>query len=371
MPIQLPAGMQLVPATNDGRNDTYAVSPDGQWIAGIASKNPPGTIAVILINVADPTVIHTATAPDAVIAQQLQFSNDSQYLYFLAGVPSAGIGLSLYRAAVATPDQSALVSATPAGVFTDTVTFYSVLADHSKVLLQASRNGVTNVYYVSTTDLRNEIQLNHPLNAGDELIASQVGGVITSPTVSRIGYWVRPAVGQVTSYVAELSATPNPRPIGSPGLHFVLMRHDNQAALLESPTQIFEALIDSAQPAQLVCDCFNPRYDSRGDAVAAQVDNLPSPTNPEEYLTVAAAVRPTFGTTQHVGTPDLGAHFASFTATDRAVVLIGEGPKILFPPPQTVHMALANVWMPDKLIYLADFQSPLSLKSGRALVVDP
>ena len=198
VPIQLPAGMQLVPATNDGRNDTYAVSPDGQWIAGIASKNPPGTIAVILINVADPTVIHTATASEAVIAQQLQFSSDSQHLYFLAGVPSAGIGLSLYRTAVATPDQSTLVSATPAGVFTDTVTFYSVLADHSKVLFQASRNGVTNVYYVSTTDLRNEVQLNHPLNAGDELIASQVGGVITSPTVSRIGYWVRPAVGQVT-----------------------------------------------------------------------------------------------------------------------------------------------------------------------------
>ena len=52
-------------------------------------------------------------------------------------------------------------------------------------------------------------------------------------------------------------------------------------------------------------------------------------------------------------------------------MLIGEGPKILFPPPPTVHMALANAWAPDKLIYLADFMSPLNLKSGRALVVDP
>ena len=111
--------------------------------------------------------------------------------------------------------------------------FYSVLADQSHVLLQAMRNGVTNVFYVSAANLRNEIQLNHPLNADDELLASQVGGLIPGPTVSRIGYWIRPAVGQITSYVAEISATPNPlRRLA--GRHFADIRHDMQAALLDS-----------------------------------------------------------------------------------------------------------------------------------------
>jgi hypothetical protein len=369
VPIELPAGMQLEPA--DSRSDTYIVSPDGQWIAGTASKSPSGTIAVILVNIADPTVVHTATPSDAIFAGQLQFSRDSQHLYFLAGVPSVGTDVSVYRTALAMPDQSTLVSATPSGVFTDTVTFYTVLADQSKVLLRASRGGVTNVYYVSTTNLRNEIKLNHALDPGDELIVSQVGGIVTGPDITRIGYFVRPTVGQVRSYVAEISATSNPRPVGAPGLSFAVMRPDNQAVLLESSEQIFEALVDSAQPPQLVCDGFNARYDSRGEAVTTQVFNPVTPTNPEEYLSVAAAVRPTFGTTRQVGSPDKAAHFSNFTGGDRAIVLIGEGPKFLFPPLPTFRMALVNVWAPDKLIYLADFVSPINLRSGRALVVDP
>ena len=247
--------------------------------------------------------------------------------------------------------------------------FYSVAANQSHALFQAMRSGVTNLYYVSAADLRNEIQLNHQLNAGDEIL-NGFFQTFPGPT-TRVGYWIRATVGQNRSYVAEVSATPNPRPIGTAGLTFVGMRPDSQAALLASSSQIFEALVDSAQPPTLVSDGFFARYDARGEVVMAQVDNLPSQTEPEEFLSIAAALRPAFGTAQHVGTPGLAAHLTSFIATDRAVVLIGEGPKTLDTGTSTFRLAIANAWAPDKLIYVADFLSTNALLGGRVTVVAP
>jgi Bacterial Ig domain len=145
--IQLPAGMTLQPV-DTFNSDSYVVSPNGQWIAGIVAKQPPGTAGVILVNVADPTNIHTATPPDtvAVQAQTLQFSTDSQQLYFIAAVPSDNNVFSLYRTAMATPNQSERMSAlrtAPGGTPADSVLGYSLSEDKSKVVLSVGGGAIT------------------------------------------------------------------------------------------------------------------------------------------------------------------------------------------------------------------------------------
>lgn len=371
--LQLPIGMQLVPTTAN-EIDWYAVSPDGQWIAAVAAKDPSGTVAVILLNVANPTVIHTASAPDTVNAQRLQFSSDSQHLYFLAGVPSAGvgIGLSLYRTAAATPDQSTLLSAPPATI-ADEVQSYAISADQSRILLNALRAGVTNLYYVNPANPRNEIRLNHTLNVGDQLFGTAyqrgdtVGG---SADGARVGYSVQPTSGPLQSYIAEVSATPNARVLGPPGLRVSALRADNAAALLETDSQTgtdfqtFECVIDSAQTPALVADGIVGGYDATGDAVLTLIFH----DAPQPVRTTGAALRPTFGTTHPVGTPGQVTLLTDVSGMDRGIVVMGESPQAA----NIFRMALVNVRAPDKLLYLADFYSTQTLKGGvQSLVIDP
>lgn len=372
VPIQLPAGMQLQPQVSQ-QLDTYAASPDGQWIAGIVTKEPPGTSAVFLVNVADPTVIHTPTLPDVSFAQDLQFSSDSQFLYFLSSGASNGNTIALYRTAVATPDQSEQMSAAapPAPGFAR-VFGYVLAPDQSRIMLVAERDGVTNLYYVSTANPRNEIRLNHALDPGDEIVAD----VPRFGPTPRVAYTTAPGgTGTHKTYIAEISATPNPRRLGSDEFVIGDVRPDGQAVLLlgSLPSRIVEQQVDSAQTPTLVGDTedyFNMRYDARGDALVSQVSHEVTPGT--IYLTIAAAVSPTFGTTQHVGTPDEAALFTNFTGTDRAILLMGEGPQVQpVPPVQTFRMAIANAWAPDKLLYVTDLITPRILMGGRGRVVDP
>jgi hypothetical protein len=373
VPIQLPNGMQLLHDTI-ANLDYYVVSPDGQWIAAVASKNPAGTVAVVLLNVADPTVIHIVTPPDAINAKNLQFSSDSQHLYFLGGVPSDSAGWVLYRTAVATPDQSAPLSA-PSATLSDEVQFYWVLEDQPRIVLFARRNDVINLYHVSPANPRNETRLNHLLAPGDVIVSSVVqlrsppGGSLQA----RVAYSVRPeGILEAASYIAEIDPGPAPRRVGPPGYLVENIRPDGQAVLLSGVTGMVESLVDSTEaPVQVTdsLDASNARYDDRGDAILTQVFHENPPGN--FFVTVGAMARPAFGTTQHVGTPDRAAIFTNFLATGRAIAFIGEGPEVQPPIVRSFRIALVNAWAPDKLLYLADFVSTQPIRGGRLQVVDP
>jgi Big-like domain-containing protein len=372
--IQLPAGMTQQPVVS-GDQDSYVVSPNGQWIAGIASK--PGAAAVFLVNIADPTNVHTATPADTTVVQNqsLQFSSDSQHLYFVAGVTSDNNVFSLYRTAMAAPTQSQRMSAlrtAPGGMPADTVMSYSVSSDQSKIVLQAGINAVSNLYYVSGASPGTEIQLTPQLDSLAEIVSS----VARFGNVNRVAYTVQAPVGPTGEFVAEISATPNPRPLfGAPGGVAEAIRPDGQAVLLSgfSAPGLLEVLVDSGQPPTVVDSAqlpFNVHYDERGDAVMAQVfHDTPSGA---VYVTIGTAGRPTFGTLQQVGTPDLAALITVLSATDRAIVVVGEGPKVQpVPPVQSVRLALANAWAPDKLLYVTDLLTSRNQKGSRAALVDP
>jgi hypothetical protein len=375
VPIQLPNGMELRHDTV-GNFDYYVVSPDGQWIAAVAWHGTPASVEVILLNIADPTVIHTASPADVIAAQMLQFSSDSQHLYFLASVEGGvSTGFSLFRAALTTPDQSTQLSA-PAATATDGVAVYSVLEDQPRVVLAARRNDVRNLYYVNPALPGTETRINHQLDPDDEIVSSVVqlrsppGGSLDA----RLAYSVRPqGILQAASYVAEISSSPLPRRVGPDGYVVENIRPDGAAVLLSGVTGLVESLVDSGDPPLLVTDsldAFNARYDARGDAILAQVAHEDPPGN--EYLTVGATVRPAFGSTQHVGSPDMSVRFTNFIATDRAIAFIGEGPLDQTQPFHSVRIALANAWAPDKLLYLADFVSTTqTIRGGRVQVVDP
>jgi hypothetical protein len=53
---------------------------------------------------------------------------------------------------------------------------------------------------------------------------------------------------------------------------------------------------------------------------------------------------------------------------DRAVALLAEG-SATSPTPARARIALVNALAPDKLLYLAEFQSPLQLTSSPSVVV--
>lgn len=355
------------------------MSPDGQWVAGIAAKDPPGTFAVFLVNVAAPTVVHTPSLPDTVAVESLQFSSDSQHLYFLAGGPSNGNRMALYRAAVATPDQSELMStAAPPADIPDRVLFYWVSPDQSKIVVKARRNGALGMFYVSAANPRNELRLSPVLDADDEIVASSVR---FGATISRVVYSIFSFDPQGGGYVAEVSATPNIRRLPD-GFTIADIRPDLQAVLLTAPvltapvptTSVVEQIIDSGQVPTLIGetdDYFNLRYDARGDAIMSQVSHE-DPVN-NFYVTIATAVRPTFGTTQDIIPAGKAALFTNFTGVDRAIVLMGEGPQVQPQPPvQTFRMAIVNAWAPDKPVYVSDLLTPrFAFMGGRARVVDP
>ncbi len=63
----------------------------------------------------------------------------------------------------------------------------------------------------------------------------------------------------------------------------------------------------------------------------------------------------------------MAAYYANVSGFDRAVVLLGEGTPGA--APASAHLALVNAMAPDKLLYLAGFQTPLQLASEPAQIV--
>jgi hypothetical protein len=350
------------------------VSPDGQWIAGIATKQPAGTWAVFLVNVANPTNVHTASPADtsAVLNGTLQFSGDSQQLYFVARVVSSDNVALLYRTAVATPDQSELISAPRTASSVDEVINYAVAPDQAKLMIWAGIGDFLNLYYVDPANPRNEIRLNPQLDAGSAIFNSGV----RFGSANRVAYLIGGTVAPIGNFIADLSDTPNPRPMGFQDGSFMDLRPDGQAALFKvnpvGQDSLVEAPIDSAQTTVVGDneDYLIASYDERGDAVITQVfhDNSPG----FGFLTLSAAVRPAFGTTHQMGTPGMASLINSFTGVNRAISVIGEGPEVQpSPPVQSVRLALANAWAPDKLLYVTDLLTSRSLKGSRASLVDP
>jgi hypothetical protein len=95
---------------------------------------------------------------------------------------------------------------------------------------------------------------------------------------------------------------------------------------------------------------------------------LPSGGSPATYRGLAVTLRGSFGSTQPLGTAVLAAPYFEVGGVDRGVVILGEG-ATTGAAPADARLALVNAVAPDKLLYLADFESPLQLTSSSAQVV--
>jgi hypothetical protein len=144
-------------------------------------------------------------------------------------------------------------------------------------------------------------------------------------------------------------------------------RPDGGALTYTKSGQVMEAAVDGSTPDQLIGAGIRASYDSTGNIVLLQ-QQLASGGIPTTYPALAVSVRGTFGTTQAVGTPVLAAHYVDVSGFDRGVAIIGEGPTT-GTPPTTAKLALINAMAPDKLIYLADFPSPLQLQTSASQIV--
>jgi hypothetical protein len=138
-------------------------------------------------------------------------------------------------------------------------------------------------------------------------------------------------------------------------------RPDNDALLYTQGGQVKENIIDSGGVDQAVAPGVEGWYDSTGNIVLIK-QFLPSGGSPPTYPAVAVALRGQFGDTKPVGSPVQAAHYINVTGFDRGVVLIGQGPTT-GTPPASARLALVNASSPDKLLFLADFSSPLQMTS--------
>jgi Bacterial Ig domain/WD40-like Beta Propeller Repeat len=362
--VALPTGVTLAQDTNG--NDEFRVSADGQWIAFVG-RNGSAT-GVYVLNVNSPTVVTPVSPVGAVLATKLRFSPDSKNLYFLASTIAGGANKVVFTVTPGAAGAAAQISATPA-LAGDDVTDYSVASDQSRILLQANRSGQVGLYFVDALHLQTEVQVSQTLGLGETLLESTIGlppGNGGSARGTRVGYTVQNLLLGFRAYVAEVSATPNPRLVAS-SARVIGFRPDDAALLFSRAGQVYEAVIDSGTAEQLVGAGGSGWYESTGNVVLLK-QFLPSGGNPPSYPALAVTVRGAFGTTQPVGTPVLAAHYINTSGFDRAVVVIGEG-ATTGTVPSSARLALVNALAPDKLLYLADFTSSLSLTTDTAQVV--
>jgi hypothetical protein len=107
-------------------------------------------------------------------------------------------------------------------------------------------------------------------------------------------------------------------------------------------------------------------YDSTGNIVLVQQAQFSGATL---YPVLVVTTRGAFGTTpQAVGTPTQAARLSEVSGFDRGVAVLAEGPAGGATPARA-RIALVNGLAPDRLLYLADFDSPLQLTSSPAQVV--
>ena len=342
--------------------DQMIVSPDGQWIAVVANDaNNAGALYLASVtNAATPTVVSPA---GAVYASHPRFSMDSKNLYFLASVVAGGtVGKMLYTVTLSSPGTTTPVSA-PNSASSDEVLDYSFAPDQSSIALQANRLGVVGLYYVNPTMLQTEWPVSGTLTAGQSIIDSTVGRNYGSGSATRVGYTVRSTVSlSYGVFVANVSTSPAPALIStSPGsMSTIGFRPDNGALLYIQNAQVQESVIGAG--TQTVGVGANAWYDSTGNIVLLEQFLSTTP-----YPSLAVTARGQFGTSQPLGTPGLAAQYFSVSGFDRAVVLLGEGSP--GPKPASAQLALVNAMAGDKPLYLANFQSPLTLTSDPATIV--
>lgn len=359
--VPLPAGATLpLDASNI---DQFIVSPDGQWIALIARV---GSLdAVYVFNAATPGALAKVSPTNAVFASRLRFSSDSR-LFFLASSLAGGGTKSLYTVTPAGPSPTVPVSAISDPATSDDVLDYSISANQSSILILANRAGRQGLFFIDARQLQTESQVSHTLAFGESISASTIsltGGTIGGGAGQRVGYTVRTPSLSTRAYVAEVSATPNPREVAT-AAEVVGLRPDDGALLYSKSGQIFERDL-TAGADTMVAAGGTAWYDSTGNIVLVQ-QALFSGLTP--YPVLVVTTRGAFGTTQSVGTPAQAARLSEVSGFDRGVAVLAEGPPGGATPARA-RIALVNALAPDRLLYLADFESPLQLTSSPAMVV--
>lgn len=379
-PIKLPTGM--TPAADVHGQDQFRVSPDGTWIAVVAKQG--SSQSLYILNVAAPTTLTQVAPAGSVFLTLPSFSQDSKSLFFLATSVAGGANKSLYLVALSDPGTTALLSAAAAPGSTDDVSEYSVSRDQSRILIEANRGGSVGFYYINPQHLQTEIRVSQPLTSGEQILESTINlppGLGGSSTGDRIGYTLLtttpgpplipppPPVQTYNAFVAEVSSTPNPRAVATSGARVIGFRPDDAALLFTRSGNIYEGIIDSAMPPQLIGSGGDAWYDSTGNVVLIE-QFLPTGGSPPAYTALAETVRGSFGTTTQLGTGKAAQYF-NVSGFDRAVVLLGEGPNS-GAAATSVQLALVNALAPTDLFYLSGstgFQTPLQLTSEVAKIV--
>jgi hypothetical protein len=358
--IALPSGATLAQDSQDG-TDQFRVSPDGKWIALIARVS--NADAVYLLDVSSPSTLTKVSPAGTLSAARLKFSGNSQNLYFLASGAANGANKSLYTVATASPGTAAPVSALSSPNTADDVGDYAVSPDQARVLLQANRGGRVGLYFVDARQLQTEVQVSQALGYGDVISNSTLslnGGTVSAAPLQRVSYTVKALDGTTSTYVAEVSATPNPRVVPNATQAIGLRPDDGGLLYAKGTSQIWENIIGGSTSDQLIEAGTNAWYDSTGNIVLVR-QLLP-------YPALAVTSRGSFGTSKPLGTPGLAAHYVNVSGFDRGVVVIGEGPTT-GTPPTSPRPALVNALAPDKLFYLSASGSPQQLTSPSARVV--
>lgn len=365
--IPLPNG--LVPIADANGKDQFVVSPDGQWIALVAGQ-AGGNSSLYVVNVTRPTVVSPVAPSGGAYATQPTFSPDSKNIYFLATTDPTGKGRSLYFASLSNPATVALVSFPSDPATSDDVTAYSVAPDQSRVLEQANRGGRIGLFFIDTTKLTTEVQLNAAPPFGMLITGSTVGltpGQGGSVTVARVAYTVgttlQPQSGG--AYVAEVSGTSsNPRQV-APSVAAIGLRPDDKALLYTNGSLVSEAVIDSGAAATSVGGGNLGWYDSTGNIVLLRQSLQSGLSN---YPALAATTRGSFGVTQQVGTTSMQVNYVDTSGFDRGVALIGQG-AVGGSAPASVQLQLVSALAPTSLFTLASFQTPVQLTSNASKIV--
>ncbi len=363
--IALPTGVTLV--SDASPTDQYRVSDDGQWIVFIARDGLNADAAYVL-NTATPTTIRKAEIASTVRATLPRFSSNSQTLFLLASASAGGTNKNLYAVELSTLAVTQL-SAPSAVNSADDVLDYAVASDQGRILLRANRNGRVGLYFVNPSQLQTEVRVSQALGLTETVLETTIGltpGAGGSVLGEKVAYTVQSAL-TFSTWIADVSATPNPRLVATSGARVRGFRPDNAALLYSRAGQIYEATLDGSVSDLLVGGGAAGWYDSTGNIVLLQ-QFLPSGGTPATYPALATTVRGGFGTTQPLGTPVLAAHFVDVSGFDRAVAIIGEG-SITGAAPASARLALVNAMAPDKLLYLSDFPSPLQLAASAVQIV--
>jgi hypothetical protein len=364
--VVFPGGAVLVQGP-DGRNQ-FAVSSDGRWIAAIA-RDGSNVDAAYVLNVSSPSTVTKVSIPGALRASLPRFSNDSQRLYLLASPVASAENDDLFTVSLATMAVTQVSQPTAVNTNND-VLDYSVASDQSRILIRANRGGRIGLYYINPAQLQVEVKVSHDLGLLDTIRETTVGLPLNaggSVLTQHVAYTVETTLLGFSTYVADVSSTPNPRLLAGSGARVRGFRPDDVALTYARSGQIVESALDGSVSDQNIGAGMANWYDSTGNIVLLQ-QQLPSGGSPSTYPALAVAVRGSFGTPIPLGTPALAAHYVDASGFDRGIVIIGEG-ATTGTPPNSAKLALVNAMAPDKLIPLADFSSPLQLQASASQVV--